>query len=109
MMFETFQNSILFFAWPLLVVFSIIIFVKGTRIYRLVKDSLVGKITKALVYTILVDISSLGVVSMMYIISQPKNVSIVLAVFIIWFIVFSWSLKTLSAAAKEVKKVVGQK
>lgn len=104
-MFETIQNLILFFAWPILVIFCLIIFVKGLNVYRLVQNSLVGKVTKALVYTILVDISSLGIITALYIISQPENTNIVLAVFVVWLIIFIWSLKTLGSAKKELRKV----
>ncbi len=106
-MFTSIQNFILFIIWPLLILFSAIIFIKGVSVYKLVKGSLLGKITKSLVYTILVDISSLGIISTVYLFSKPEGFYLVLAVFVVWFIVFIWSIKILSSAKKEADKIAG--
>jgi len=102
------RNIILIVGWPVLVGGSIFLFLRGKEVYSLVKGSLVGKITMVLVYTMLVEMYSLGIVSTAYMFSEPKSAYLVLPVFLIWFIVFVWSLKVLIAAGAEAKKISGQ-
>ena len=103
------RNIILIIGWPVLIGGSILLFVRGREVYKLVKGSLVGKITMVLVYTMLVEMYSLGIVSTAYMFSDTKSVYLVLPVFLAWFIVFVWSLKVLIAAGQEAKKISGQK
>ncbi|MFA6272366.1 MAG: hypothetical protein WC693_04680 [Patescibacteria group bacterium] len=105
MSLELMRNTILFIGWPILIGGSIYIFVKGRSVYQLVKGSLVGKITKVLVYTMLVEMYSLGIVSTAYMFENAKGVYWVLPVFTGWFITFVWSLKTLKSAGEEAKKI----
>ncbi|MCG2692908.1 hypothetical protein L6279_02245 [Candidatus Parcubacteria bacterium] len=100
---------ILILGWPVLVFLSIYIFFKGRHVYKLVSGSMIGKIIKVLVYTMLVNTSSLGILSTLYINAEPGGVYIVLTVFVVWFIVFIWALKTLNQAQRETKKIVEQK
>ena len=99
------RNIILIIGWPVLVGGSILLFIRGAQVYKLVKGSLVGKITKVLVYTMLVEMYSLGLVSTAYMFSEPKSAYLVLPVFAVWFIVFVWSLKVLITAGQEAKKI----
>lgn len=109
MSLELLRNSILLIGWPILIAGSIYIFVKGRQVYLLVSGSLIGKISKVLVYTMLVEMYSLGIVCTAYTFAEPKGVYIVLPVFLFWFIVFIWSIKALKSAADEAKKITGQK
>ncbi|MBU4511852.1 hypothetical protein KKD19_01215 [Patescibacteria group bacterium] len=100
---------VLIIGWPVLVFLSIYIFFKGRHVYKLVSGSMIGKIIKVLVYTMLVNTSSLGILSTLYINTDPGGIYIVLTVFIVWFIVFIWALKILNQAQKEAKKIIGHK
>jgi hypothetical protein len=97
------RNLILIIGWPILVGGSIYLFVKGREVYSMVKGSLVGKVTKVIVYTMLVEMYSLGIVCTAYMFSEPRAVFLVFPVFAIWFIMFIWSLKVLVKAGKEAK------
>ncbi|MFA6391728.1 MAG: hypothetical protein WCW66_03165 [Patescibacteria group bacterium] len=105
MSLELMRNVILFIGWPILIGGSIYIFVKGRSVYQLVKGSLVGKITKVLVYTMLVEMYSLGIVSTAYMFENAKGVYWVLPVFAGWFVTFVWTLKALKSAGEEAKKI----
>jgi hypothetical protein len=67
----------------------------------MVKGSMIGRITKTLVVTMLVEMYSLGIVCTFYMFSYIDGVYIVLPVFGAWFIVFVWSMKSLLAAQRE--------
>lgn len=111
-MFNSLDNIFLFLVWPLFILLSAGVFIKGWRVYRLIKDALVGRITKALIYTILVDISSLGVICILYLFQRQgssKGDYFLFAVLGVWFIVFIWSLGTLTRAQKELKGIVDKK
>jgi len=99
------RNLILLIGWPILIGGSIYLFMAGRKVYQLVKGSLVGKITKALVYTMMIEMYSLGIVCTAYMFCEPKSVYLVFPVFLVWFIVFIWSLKVLLAAGREVKQI----
>lgn len=104
-----FRNIILFIGWPLLVIGSIYLVVKGRHVYGMVKGSLVGKITKALVISMFIEMYSLGIVSTVFMFRDNSAVFIVLPVFAIWFVVFVWSLSVLKKAETEARKISGIK
>jgi len=105
-----FEKSQLFLlGWFLIIAVSIYLFFKGRHIYKLVEGSMVGKITQIVIYSTLVNISSLGMLSTFYLKSNPQGFLVVLMVFIVWFIVFVWSLRTLGQVGKEAKKIIGKK
>jgi len=91
--------------WPVLITGSIYLFVKGRGVYKLVKGSLIGKLTKVLVLTILVEMYSLGVVTTALMLCDERGIYLGLIVFLIWFIVFILTLKVLGDARKEVEKM----
>lgn len=97
------RNIILIIGWPVLIFGSFFLFAKGQKTYNMVKGSLIGKVVKAMVITMIVEMYSLGIVSTFYMFCAPKQgVFIVLPVFLIWFIMFVWSLKVLINAEKEI-------
>lgn len=99
------RSIILYVGWPVLVGGSIYLFVRGRAVYRLVKGSLVGKVTKALVVSMLTGMYCLGVVTTVLMLKDEKMVWLGLPVFLIWFVTFVWSLRVLTAAQQEAKKL----
>lgn len=96
------RTFILAVGWPVLIVGSIFLFVKGRKVYQLVKGSLVGKVTNALVITMLVGMYSLGIVATVLMYCDEKiGVWTVLPIFAAWFATFVWTLMILSKAQKE--------
>lgn len=96
------RTIILSIGWPVLIAGSIYLFVKGRAVYKMVKGSLVGKITRALVFTMIIEMYSLGIVTTAYMFENPVNgVMIGIPIFLVWFIVFVWSLRTLINAKRE--------
>jgi hypothetical protein len=103
---EIVRTIILVVGWPVLIAGSIYLFVKGRQVYSMVKGSMIGKITKAMVITMLVEMYSLGIVTTLYMYENVKNgVLVGVPVFAIWFVMFVWSMKTLIAARNEIHKM----
>jgi hypothetical protein len=100
------RNLILGIGWPVLITGSIILFIKGRSVYSMVKTALVGKITKTLVFTMLIEMYSLGIVCTAYMMADPNSTYLVLVVFLTWFIVFVSSLRVLMKAEAEVRKMM---
>ena len=96
---EIIRNVILAIGWPVLFVFSIYIFKVGKRAYSAVNGSLVGKIIKVLVYSMLVEMYSLGIVSTVYLLNNANGIYIVLPIFIVWGFVFVWSINTIKKSS----------
>jgi len=107
-MLSMIRNIILGIGWPVLIAGSVYIFVEGTKVYKLVKGSLVGKITKVLVFTMLVEMYSLGIVCTAYMFSNEQAVYLVIPVFGIWFVFFVWALKAIKWTKKEAGKLTDQ-
>lgn len=99
------RNIILGIGWPVLIAGSIYIFLRGRKVYKLVKGSLVGKITKVLVYTMLVEMYSLGIVCTAYMFTDQKGVYLVIPIFGIWFVFFVWAIKAIKWTQKEASKL----
>lgn len=101
------MTIILAVGWPILIIGSIYLFIKGKTVYNLVKGSLVGKVVRILVYTMMVEMYSLGVVSTGFMIYSTKWTYIVIPVFIAWFIMFTITMKVLMNAEKEARALSG--
>ncbi|OGH84981.1 MAG: hypothetical protein A2493_01355 [Candidatus Magasanikbacteria bacterium RIFOXYC12_FULL_33_11] len=106
-MLEIMRNIVLFVGWPILVAGSVFIFVKGKGVYSMVKGSLIGKISKTLVYTMLVGMYSLGIVSTFFLYCSNLSTAmyVVIPVFIVWAINFFMAIKVLTYATNEAKKM----
>ncbi|MCX6721264.1 MAG: hypothetical protein NT026_01535 [Candidatus Staskawiczbacteria bacterium] len=101
------RDAILGVGWPVLIAGSIYLFAKGNGVYKLVKGSLIGKLTKVLVLTILVEMYSLGIVTTALMFCDERGIYLGLPVFLVWFVVFILTLKVLGDAQKEVDKMTG--
>ena len=102
------RNIILLIGWPVLIAGSIYIFVKGKSVYQLVKGSLIGKLTKVLVTTVLVEMYSLGIVTTALMFCDQRGVFLGIPIFAVWFVVFLATLKVLRDARREAEKLTGK-
>lgn len=100
------RTIILGLGWPVLIAGSIVLIIKGRGVYQLMKGSLVGRVTKALVITMLVEMYSLGAVCTFYMFTDVEiAIWVVLPIFTLWFIVFVYSIMTLIKAQKETENL----
>lgn len=97
---------ILAVGWPVLIISSIYLFVKGRSVYSMIRGSLIGRITKALVFTMVLEMYSVGILitAFMYI-DEVRGVIISLPIFIVWYGVFLWCIGVLEKAKTEVSKL----
>ena len=104
--FATMRIVILLVGWLILIIGSIYIFIKGKKVYDLIKGSLIGKVTKTLVLTMLLEMYSLGVVCTAYMFTEKRSFYLILPIFIIWFASFIATIKMVKLAQAETKKLV---
>lgn len=102
------RNLILLIGWPVLIAGSIYVFIRGRAVYKLVKGSLVGNITKVLVYTMLVEMYSLAIVCTAFMLSVEEGAYLVVPIFFVWFLVFVWFLRAFTEAEREARKIAGE-
>jgi len=103
------MTIILAVGWPVLIIGSIYLFIKGKHIYSLVKGSLVGKVVKVLVSTMMIQMYSLGIVCTAFMYCDVRSLYIVVPVFVIWGIMFVWTMKVLMNAEKEARNITSGK
>jgi len=102
------RDIILGIGWPVLIGGSIYIFARGSGVYKMVKGSLVGNLTKTLVFSVLVEMYSLGIVSTAYMFADERGTYWVIPVFVIWFISFVATIKVLRQAKAEADKLTAK-
>ena len=102
------MTIILVIGWPVLIIGSIYLFIKGKHVYTLVKGSLVGKVIRVLVYTMMVEMYSLGIVSTGFMYCSIKGIYIVIPVFLVWFIMFIITMKVLMKSEREARALTGE-
>lgn len=103
---ELIKTIILAVGWPVLIIGSVYLFFKGRSVYSIVRGSLVGKITKALVFTMLLEMYSIGVLMTAFMYTDEiKGVLFSAPIFVIWYVTFLWCVSTLEKAKAEVTKL----
>lgn len=100
------RTIVLAVGWPVLIIGSIFIFLQGKRACSAVAGSLIGKLSKTLVGSMIIGMYSLGVIATAYMFDNPRSVYLVIPVFLIWFIAFMKSLAVLKSACDETKKIM---
>ncbi len=100
------RNLILLIGWPVLIGGSIFLVVKGNETYKYVKGSLVGKISRVLVITTLCEMYSLGIVTTLLMFADVNYTYVGIPIFAIWFVTFIWTVKVISQAGDETKKLI---
>lgn len=102
------RNIILLIGWPVLIGGSVYLFVKGKKVYDIVGASMVGNMIKILVLGMMVEMYSLGIVATVLMWVDINYTYLVVPVFIIWFIIFILSLKTLREWELENERLLQQ-
>ncbi len=104
--FEVMRTIVLIVGWPVVVAGGMYLFIKGRQIYSMVSGSMIGRITKTLVITMMVEMYSLGIVVTAYMFENVENgVLVGVPIFAIWFVMFVWSMKTLISARNEIHQM----
>lgn len=104
-MLQTMRTIILLIGWPVLVGGSIYILMKGQKVYSMVKGSLVGSLVRVLVFSMLIEMYSLGIVSTALMLVDLSYTYVVLPIFMIWFVSFVATIRTLMSWENEERKM----
>lgn len=97
---------ILIAGWLILFIGSIYVFIKGRRVYGLVKGSLIGKITKTLVLSLLLEIYSIGTLCTAYMLIEKKGLYLVSLIYVILLVVIFATIKMIRMAREETRKII---
>lgn len=99
---ELFANGIMLAGWIILVLGSIYLFVIGRSVYLKVSKGLIGKFSKTITLTMLLQMYALGVVATALLIESPNHTSLVLPVFVVWLVSFFATIAEIKRAKKEM-------
>ncbi len=82
------RNLIFIFGWVVLILSSIVLIYKSTRLYKKIKHLVFGKLIIPIIVGWLITMYSLGTVSTFYILDMPKKGMLVsFPIFLIWIII----------------------
>ena len=105
MSLETLRTIILSVGWPVLVVGSIFIAIQGWLFYESLKGSIFARLVLPSVFGWLVTMYSLGVTATFYMVNDVSGATIVLPIFLVWFVTFVTLLAVTFRWSKEAVKL----
>lgn len=85
---------------------SIYLIIEGYKVHKLFADSVVGKLVKALVVVLLVQLYSLGIVGFAFMIFYKKGVGVLLPIVLLWIISLGFAIIAVRSAKREVTQLV---
>ncbi len=85
---------------------SVYLIVEGYRVYKIFQESIIGKLVKTLVVVLLVELYSLGVLSILYLFaSKFQGVEVVLPIAGLWILSLLYAIVAIRTAKKQVTKI----
>ena len=99
-------TSLLWVAIGLLVLGSIYLIVEGIKVQKLFSESIVGRLVKTLVVVVLIELYSLGIISLAYITFYPRGVVVLLPIVGLWLISLVYAIFAVRGAQMEVTRLV---
>lgn len=90
----------------LLVLGSIYLIIEGYKVHKLFADSIVGKLVKALVVVLLIQLYSLGIVCIAFMTFYKKGVWVLLPIVSLWIISLGFAIVAVRSAKKQVSGLV---
>jgi hypothetical protein len=96
----------LWIALGLLVAGSFYLIVEGVRVYRLFSESIVGRLVKTLVIVFLIELYSLGIISIAFITFRPQAVVVIFPIVVLWIITLLFAILAIRSAKMEVARLM---
>jgi len=103
---DSFVQLILFIGWPIIIIASIYVYARGRSVYSHVKGSLIGRITKTLVLSLMLEMYSIGAACTAYMLIDSKSIYLVSMIFAILLAVFIATIRMVKLASDETKKII---
>ncbi len=102
-------THVVIFLWismALLVLGSVYLIVEGVKVHKLFADSIVGKLVKALVVVFLINLYSLGIVSLAFVTFKPDGIVVLLPIIFLWILTLIFAIIAIRSAKMEVNKLL---
>ena len=99
-------STYLWIALGLLVIGSIYLIIEGYKVHKLFVESVVGKLVKALVVVLLIEIYSLGIVVVAFLTFSPKGTVVLIPIVFLWLVSLAFAIAAIRSAKHEVTKLV---
>jgi hypothetical protein len=85
---------------------SIYLIVEGYKVHKLFLESVVGKLVKALVVVLIIELYSLGIAVFAFLVINPKSAGVLLPIVLLWIASLAFAINAVRSAKKEVTKLV---
>ena len=95
-------TTYLWLALGVLVVGSIYLSVEGYKVHKIFAESIVGKLVKALVVIVLIELYSLGMVTYAFLFFNPRGSLVMLPIVLLWLVTLIFAIFAVRSAKKEV-------
>jgi hypothetical protein len=99
-------STYLWISLGVLVLGSIYLIVEGYKVNKIFSDSIVGKLVKALVVVLLIELYSLGIVCYAFLKFYPKGTVVLLPIVLLWIISLVFAIVAVKMAKNQVSKLV---
>lgn len=99
-------STYLWAALIILVLGSIYLIVEGYKVHKLFAESIVGKLIKALVVILLIEMYSLGIAVFAFLILNPKTTAALVPIVLLWIVCLVFAIAAVRSAKHEVTKIV---
>jgi hypothetical protein len=96
----------LWIALGLLIAGSIYLIIEGVLVYNLFRESIVGRLIKTLVIVFLIELYSLGIVSLAFITFKPEGVIVILPIVLLWIVTLVFAIFSIRSAKMEVNRLM---
>ena len=105
-MSATVLTYILWTGLALLVIGSVYLIIEGVRVHKLFSNSVIGRLVQTLVVVVLVELYSLGVVSIALLNFSPRGILVLIPIIGLWILCLIYSIYSIHATRREVSKLI---
>lgn len=95
-------NIILWLGIGVLLAGSTYFIYEGVKVYRIFSESIVGRLVKTLVVVFVIELYSLGLVSVAFVKFYPKGLIFILPIIFLWIVSLFYAIFAISGAKKSM-------
>lgn len=97
------------FFWPalaLLAIGSIYLIVEGYKVHKLFAESIVGRLVKVLVVVYLIELYSLGIVSLAFMIFYKNGIWVLFPIVLLWILSLIFAIAAIRSAKRQMTGLI---
>ena len=81
---------------------SIYLIIEGVKVHKIFAESIVGRLVKTLVLVLLIELYSLGLVSLAFVRFYPSGLAFILPIVFLWIVSLVYAIFAVRSAKQEV-------